>query len=180
MAGPASKEQGEITFFGEVDRHPRTGAITSEYPSWFWPRQLMQLKDDLQQVNQALDLELGNKMELRAKAKELKAKIGSIEESNRKLTDVQQDKVKGYIAEFEPEIARMMPVRSKMRFGTADPHKENEMDETPCIKVDAGLARDLGVRCEKGKVTRQGAQKMWKILRRRLGEDSNVEILRKD
>jgi chromosome segregation ATPase len=174
------KEEGEIVFFGEVDRNPRTGAISSEYPSWFWPRQLESLKDELRRTDQALDAGVGSKMELRAKQRELKAKVESIEAANKGLTDTQKDKVRLHLQDLEPEIARLMPNASKMKLGTADPHKEVEYDEVPCIKVDAGLARDLGVRVEKGKVTRAGAQKMWKIMRRRLGEESNIEALRKE
>ena len=174
------KVDGEITFFGEVDRNPRTGAISSEYPSWFWPRQLESLKDELRRTDQALDTGVGSKMELKAKQRELKQRVDAIESANKGLNDAQKDKVRLHLAELEPEIARLMPTASKMRLGTADPHKEVEYDEVPCIKVDAGLARDLGVRVEKGKVTRAGAQKMWKIMRRRLGEESNVEALRKD
>jgi chromosome segregation ATPase len=174
------KVEGEITFFGEVDRNPRTGAISSEYPSWFWPRQLESLKDELRRTDQALDTGVGSKMELKAKHRELKQRIESIEAANKGLSDTQKDKVRLHLSELEPEIARLMPTASKMRSGAADPHKEVEYDETPCIKVDAGLARDLGVRTEKGKVTRAGAQKMWKIMRRRLGEESNVESLRKE
>jgi len=180
MAVPAKQADGDITFFGEVDRNPRTGAITSEYPSWYWPRQLESLKDELRRVDQALDTGVGSKVELKAKQRDLLAKVDSIESCNKGLNDVQKDKVRGHLRELEPEIARLMPCDSKMRSGKADPHKEIEYDETPCIKVDAGLARDLGVRVDKGRVTRAGAQKMWKIMRRRLGEESNIEALRKE
>jgi hypothetical protein len=51
---------------------------------------------------------------------------------------------------------------------------------TPCIKVPKELADAAGIRLHRGMATRDAADKAWKIGRKKLGEESNTERLRKE
>jgi hypothetical protein len=53
----------------------------------------------------------------------------------------------------------------------------------PCIEVKgdaAQIAKACNVRMTKGKVSRDGAAKIWKILGKAIGERTNTENLRRD
>jgi chromosome segregation ATPase len=180
MAEEAKQEKGEIVFFGEVDRHPK-GGYSSDYPAWYFPRQLEELKEELRGKEDALDVPgISRRQELRQQVAELKHRIQDIESSKPKLTAKQKDDLAVRARELGDEISRAMPPRSDMMKGLADAHEEVRRMTEPCVKVDAELARACGVPLSKGLATRDGATKVWKIANRALGEASNVERLRRD
>ena len=74
--------------------------------------------------------------------------------------------------------------RKDMEKGLADAHEEARRMSQPCIELKDDLitfAKNCDVVVNNtGKVSRKGAEKMWKIASRLLGELSNTESLRKD
>ena len=71
-----------------------------------------------------------------------------------------------------------------MRKGLADAREEMKRMTEPCIEVrgDAmNIAKACNVKITKGKVSRDGAAKVWKILGKALGDSpTNIEHLRRD
>jgi hypothetical protein len=181
MAEPEVKqEKGEIVFFGEVDRHPK-GGYSSEYPAWYFPRQLTEMKEELRAKENALEYgDNARKQELRVQVAEIKQRIHDIETSKPKLSAKQKDDLAGKTRELGDAISTSMFTRTDMQKGLADSHEEVRRMTEPCIKVDPELAKACGVPLVKGQATRDGAVKIWKIGRRFLDEPSNVEALRKD
>jgi hypothetical protein len=180
MAEEAKQEKGEIVFFGEVDRHSK-GGFSSEYPAWYFPRQLEEMKEELRGKEEALEVPgIARRQELRQQVAELKHRIHEIESSKPKLSAKQKDDLAGRMRELGEEIRSAMPPRSDMMKGLADSHEEVRRMTEPCVKIDPELARACGVPVTKGLATRDGAVKVWKIGTRALGEPSNVERLRRE
>jgi hypothetical protein len=179
MSDTKSAKKDEIVFFGEVDRHPK-GGFSSEYPAWYFENQLNDLKEELKGKEGALQLRLGDNAELAFQVGQLKTRIKDIESSNKKLTSAQTDRLSKYVNEVGEQLRDHMPPLSDMKRGLADAHVEVKKMTTPCIKVPKELADAAGIRLHRGMATRDAASKAWKIGRRKLGEESNTERLRRE
>ena len=171
-----------IKFFGKVDRDA-TGKITSEYPCYYRENDIDELKEELGKKERALergDIPSTRVPMVEGQVKRERAKLNEILKSIPKLKGAQKDKVAKLRTELGKEITEAQFTRSEMRGGRVDPHKEVRRMTEPSIKVDPDVAKEMGVKVVNGKVSRKGAEKMWKILGKVLGEETNVETLRKE
>jgi len=179
-AEPISSEK--ITFFGKVDRNNR-GNISSEYPAWALKAQFDDLKESVSR-NERL-LESGNVVPserpyLVETLEKEKRRLNEIEESMPKLTTKQKDDAYAAYKELSNKIAESLFSRDEMRLGLADAHEEARRMVNPVIDVDPKFAAACGVTPKNGKVSRNEASRMFKIMGAYLGEKTNVEYLRKD
>jgi hypothetical protein len=181
MAVDTQEKESGIVFFGEVDKHPK-GGYSADYPAWYFPRQVEQLKDELRGKEEALSYPdiARSRPELREETERLKRRIQDIESSKPKLTVGQKDRLAGLVKELGDEISSAMPTYAAMRRGTADAHEEVRRMTESCVKVPPELALAAGINLSKGRASRDRATVAWKIGMRLLGEQSNSETLRKE
>ena len=176
-------------FFGAIDR-TKDGRISSQVPAWSMATHIDELNENI--ASRERNLERGMipydaVHQVKEELKVDKEKLDKILSSKPKLTDVEQDEVYKVYKSFSKDIKDMMFSRSEEKKGLASPHEEARRMIDPIIKVNektAQLCKDNGVKVtetrEGLKVSRNGATKVWKIIGRYLGENSNAEYLRKD
>lgn len=176
-----------IQFFGEVDRHPITHKITSEYPAYMFAPNI----DDLEQEVNSLDLaikngnidpeQLGNaKEELSAK----KEKLTQIESSFPNFDSGQKDRVDKARKDAAKHIRDYQFSYTDMNKGTASAHEEADRMTKHFIPIaDVELAKKCNISgtVHSGvfRTSRTGMETFWKILSGSLGESTNTETLRK-
>lgn len=183
-----------MNLFGEVDK-TKEGKIKSEYPSWYFDREH---KDDLVESirhnKDALERDTvpaERRGEFREQLKKQEDLLKKIDASEPHLSEAEIDDISKIVVKASgapsgtlgAKIADAMFKRSDMERGTTDAHEEARRISTPCIKLDEkeieyAKACDVAISHD-GKVTRKSAEKIWKILRRVIGENSNTELLRR-
>jgi len=185
------KDNG-IQFFGELDRKGKQadGAIASEYPAWYFITNLENLKEEIANDERRLGRLKAQKIfdpEQHARMEEdlqgRKEKYERAVNSRPKLGATQKDEVWRAYQNLGGEIREALFTRSQMNIGSVDPHEEvRRMTEAriPVTSLSPELAKNLGVKVQNGKISRSQAERAWKILGRSLGEETNIEALRKD
>ncbi len=185
--------EDKIQFFGEVDKNknqPDKG-FGGEYPGWYFdgPRgQLATLKEEirgLEKQNEIGAITKAQMLENEGEIEEKQKKYDTIVKSRPKLSGVNKDKVAGWCDELGEKIADAMYTYKAENRGTASPQDEANRMTYPCVDVPKELAKVCGIQDIPAgggpiRVTRTQAEKMWKISRKALGEQSNVETLRKE
>ena len=73
-----------------------------------------------------------------------------------------------------------MPTRKQAKDGLVDPYRELKRLKTKHIKIDPEIAKACGVKAVQGKISGDEANKCYQILGKALGENTIVEVLRKD
>lgn len=171
-----------FSFFGEVDKIK--GQIGSEYPAWTMPHQLDTLREGIGQKERTLKTgyvgDVEATMRVREDLKKEKARLEEIVKSKPKLTAKQKEDVATEYGKLKNMIAESLFSRSDMKLGLADAHEEADRMTLPFISVDKEIAAACNVPTFGGKVSRDGASKMYKIIGRYLGDRTNVEYLRKN
>ena len=174
-----------MEFFGEIDKNAR-GMIQSEYPAWYFDSQIVMLKEEIGSSERAL--EMGrippeNVPYARAELQMMKEKLYRIKDSRPKLSDGERDRLNRRYKELSAKIGESLFDRSSMMFGIASPNQEAKRMTESCISLDEPL-QELAIACnvkvDDGKVSRNGAAKVFKIIGKLLGESTNLEVLRKD
>lgn len=174
-----------ISFFSESDMN-KNGKIASEYPMWYNPNMIEEIREEIKRDEFMVDNGLVADSKVTAVRNRLvgsKKKLEEIENSKPKLSTEEENKLKKAKDEIAKEIKNALFSRSQMLKGLADGHEEARRMATPTIKVSAEMV-DLVKACNipiyDGKMSRNDAQKAWKIASRYFGDMSNVESLRKD
>jgi hypothetical protein len=178
-------EKANFQIFGSVDLDSK-GKIKSTYPSWYFEH----LKDDLQnevdRLENQIRLDQIPRSELpiaKERLKQKQDKLMNLDNAALELRGKQKDRVNSAYGELGAKISESMFSRDDMRKGLADARQEMQRMTEPCIEVRGDIkhmAEACNVKVGKGKVSRDGAAKVWKILGKALGERTNVEHLRKD
>jgi len=179
-------EKADFQIFGSVDLTDK-GQVKSVYPSWYFDY----LRDDLQNEVDRIETDIRNdkipRSELsvaRDRLKQKQEKLLNLDQAALTLRGKQKDKVSKVYDDLGKEIKDRLFSRDDMKKGLADPREEMKRMTEPCIEVrgDAmNIAKACNVKITKGKVTRDGASKVWKILGKALGDSpTNVEALRRD
>ena len=175
----------DITFFGEADLNPK-GKISSEYPGWYNDTQIQDLKEQITVEENAISKGWVSKDQLgeaQDRLNQKKERLDRILESKPKMDGASKDKVDKVRNELGKTIAEGMYSRSDMMRGLADPHEEMRRMTRKGITLSpeqASFAKACGVPMEGRNVSRTGAEKVWKILSKSLGEPANIERLRRD
>jgi hypothetical protein len=178
-------EKANFQIFGSVDLNDK-GQVMSAYPSWYHDHLRDELQNEVDRMETEIKFDRIPKSEL-AIAKERLAqkqsKLLNLDNAALELRGKQKDKVYGVYNELGGKISESMFSRSDMSKGLADARTEMIRMTEPCIEVKgdaAQFAKACNVRIIKGKVSRDGAAKMWKISGKALGERTNTENLRRD
>lgn len=175
-------ENSDFQMFSEVDINSH-GNVGSYMPAWAYDQLIEDLKADISgdeiKVRQA-NISVDKIAELQRTIKRKKERLDEIESSRPKIDS---DVVSGLEKGLGEKIADSMFTRTEMERGTADAHTEARRMVQPCIKLsdtEANFAIGCNVVPNKDKmVSRNQAAKIWKIARRYLGENSNIETLRR-
>jgi hypothetical protein len=179
------EEKAEFTIFGSADLSEK-GKVKSQYPSWYFDHLKDELQNDISRIETDLKFDRIPKSEVAITQERLAQKKEKQKELDRSCVELKgkkKDQVAGVYSELGEKISEQMFSRSDMKKGLADAREEMKRMTEPSIEVKGDaykLAQACNVRVTKGKVTRDGAGKIWKILGKALGNHSNVEHLRKD
>ena len=187
MARPQKEEREEkYKVFGDVDRDEK-GKISSQYPSWYHSTQIDELEESVRRKEYQLSNDLvpaSEKNITRERLSQEKDRLNKIKASKPKISGMEEDEIKNMSNELGDKIKESMFTRSDMDKGLADAHEEARRMSEPCIEIksenQAEFAKSCGIKIpSNGKISRNQAEKMWKIQKRILGDISNTEILRK-
>jgi hypothetical protein len=180
------KEKADFSIFGSVDLSDK-GKVMSTYPSYYFDHMKDALREEITVTENQLSMDLVPHTEVgvtRERLSQKKAKLKEIENSIPQLRGKDKDRIAKAYDELGTEIKERLPSRSDMMKRLADPHREVKMMTEPQIKLRGDqlqLARACNVKVHKdGMVTRTGAEKVWKIAGKILGEATNTEHLRRD
>ena len=178
-----------IKFFGKVDMN-KQGNIASEIPAWAMTTHIDELQESIDSRGRALEsgsIPFDNIQYQREELKKEKEKLNAIVESRPKLSELEENKLRKIQKEITPEIKNSMFTRSEMHMGLASPHEEVRRMIEPIIGINkeaAEICEHNGIRVtKKGNsvfVSRNGATKLWKLIGKYFGEQTNVEALRRD
>jgi len=175
-----------IKVFGKEDRTPR-GKPSSEYPSWYFTEEKEKIKDSISSKEQALKsgfIPPESRNQYEALLNVERERLEAIEESTPKLTGTERDAIEKSCKEMGDKIRDSKFSRSEMEKGLADPHEEARRMVSPVIEIksqhEAEFAKMCGIEIKDGKVSRNQAERMWKIQRAMLGEDRDTNRLRRD
>ena len=178
-------EKTPFQIFGSVDLNDK-GVVKSTYPAWYFEHLRDDLKNEIDRMQTQISMETIPRSEMQVTKERLfqkKEKLKEIDSTTVELKGKQKDRVAKVYDELGGAIGDRLFSRSDMKKGLADAHEEMKRMTEPCIPVtgDAmSLAKAANVKTIKGKVTREGAAKIWKILGKALGSNTNTEFLRRD
>ena len=178
-------EKTPFQIFGSVDLNDK-GVVKSTYPSWYFDHLKEDLRNDIDRMRTQIDMDLIPRSELQTAKERLfqkREKLKELDSATVELKGKQKDRVAKVYDELGRAIGDKLFTRSDMMKGLADAHEEVKRMTEPSIPVtgDAmSLAKACNVKTVKGKVTREGAAKIWKILGKALGDRTNTEHLRRD
>jgi len=175
----------DIEFFGGIDRKEGKpdSYITSEYPAWMFDRPVEDLQEEIARMEREINRgaippeQIARNKEL---LKSRKAKLELIQEQRPKLNDVTKDEFYKHYKELSKGIQDSMFTRSEMMLGTANAHEEAARMITPSILISPEIAKMCNLKTVDGKISRNEAQRAWKMLGKTLGEPTNAEVLRRD
>lgn len=178
-------EDGGVSFFGEVDLN-RKGEVGSFFPAWSYTQLIEDLKERIGEKERAIKsgaLEAEVLVRTKDELANLKERCNAILESRPKIDNDKLNSVANSVGE---KISEAMFTRDEREKGLADAHEELRRWTEPCIKLEgeeALMALGANVKgVKKGNsymVTRTGAEKLWKIVRKALGESANTAMLRR-
>ena len=173
-----------ITFFGAVDRKDKRadGSILSTEPAWAMEQSINDLKEEITGIDGRLrrgEVPSNEVENARSEMKKLKSRHDEIVGSKPKLCAKDKDELAAFRTDLAEKISVSLPTHDAIHKKLVDPRREMNFQKTPCIKVDTGLAKSMGIEPNsKGQVSRDEAVMMWKIASKCLGEDSYSEALR--
>jgi hypothetical protein len=175
----------DTKIFGSVDRDSK-GKIISEFPAWYFDQQKDELERGIAQDELALDQEAipyPAKAKFREKLSQRKERLGKIEEETPKLRGSEKDAIFKMREEMGGSIGDAHFTRSQREKGLADAHEEVRRMTEPIIRVtsehQAGFIKDCGITIRDGKITRNEAEKVYKIASKMLEQPTDIEYLRR-
>jgi len=176
-------ESGNIQFFGEIDLN-RDGKIVSDMPAWYFDMHIEDLEENISRKERMLESGkmVGENVPLiRGQIKQEREKLKKILDSKPSLNDKQRDRCWKAYEKLQQQIKDTMPTRKETKNGLVNPRDElKRLKDVKHITIDPTIASACGVKADHGKITGDQANKCYKILGKVLGENTNVERLRKD
>ncbi|MCK5616850.1 hypothetical protein KAR91_84090 [Candidatus Pacearchaeota archaeon] len=173
--------------FGKEDKNEKTGQIASEYPAWYFESHIQELQETIDRKERALsrgDIPMDAIPETKAAIAREKSKLDAIMGSKPTPSIPEKDKLSKIYKALSAKISETLFKRSAMEWGTADAHEEAKRMVQPIISLDKeelGLAKSCGIKPDgNGKVSRNNAAKIFKLIGKLIGEPTNIEVLRED
>lgn len=177
----------DVNFFGAVDRKGKRedGAVTSEYPAFYFHTQYDELEEETAKAERNLERGLVPASEvpyIKAEIERNKDRLIEIQKAHPRLEGRQKDAVYNLYKELAAQIQDSMYTRTDMKKGLVDAHEEARRMSQPIISVKGNekFFHNMGIKAHKGKISRNQASRAYKIMGKALGENTNVERLRKD
>lgn len=174
-----------IKIFGDVDRDAR-GNIKSEMPAYYFDERHEDLKRVVSETQRQLDddaVPQPARARVREALRARKERMQRIEESKPILNDRSREEFGKLRKDLGEKLKESHASQSELDKRLVDAHEEARRMKEPCIKIEsdkmAKMAQECGVRIVNGKISRDGADKMWKITSKILGEPTDVEYLRR-
>jgi hypothetical protein len=178
-----------IRFFSKIDMKTTDGKtrVVSEYPAWYFDHIKEELQENIRQNKFILENDRGitreKRIEVSQQLERMESKFSEIEGGVPEMNAVDKDKVAKARVDLTKQIKDSLFSRSQMQKGLADAHKEAKRMTEPCIKLSPEaeeVASWCGVKASGGKLNRNDATRVWKIVGKYLGEETNIEAYRKD
>lgn len=177
-----AQDNSPVQFFGEVDFNPK-GQVGSTYPGWMFPRLIEDLEEQIDYENRQLKDQLLDAVQKATIQESITKKKDRLQKIIDSRPDLDKDEVNSVRSSLGEKIKESLFTYDQMQKGTADAHKELARMKDPCIKLDGKeLEYALGARVQISsdkKVSRDSAAKIYKMVSAYLGEDSNIEALRR-
>lgn len=177
-------------FFGGIDRKggDENGEILSELPAYMHERQIEELEGEKNKLKGQMDrgeIPPGDVMLQKVRLSQMDEKIQAIASSRCIFTETQKKDLEKEFEYIKAELPLAHHTRSEMELSLVDAHIEADRMSKPCVKIkNLDFARECGLRPVGGKITRNEADKYYRILGSNLypnGEENlNVEYLRRD
>lgn len=175
----------DMKIFGSVDRDSK-GKITSEFPAWYFDQQKEELERGIAQDEMALSQEAipyPAKAKFREKLAQRKERLEKINEETPKLSGREEDAMLKMREEMGQSIGEAHFTRTQREKGLADAHEEVRRMTEPVIKIkserEADFIKNCGIKIKDGKITRNEAEKVYKIASKLLGQPTDIEYLRR-
>jgi len=178
----AQVNKDDIVFFNEIDLK-KDGSISSEYPCWFFDVHIEEMKESIASKKRQLKLGLVHPEmvgRVQAEVENQEKRMKEIENSKPKLSGAAQDFAYGEYKKLCDQLSDSMPTRREDRQGFVRPHEELQRLNTPYVSVDPKIAAACGIKGSKGKITGKQAARCVQIIGKALGENTNIERLRRD
>lgn len=172
----------EIQFFGEIDRN-KEGNVSSDMPAWFFDAQIDEMEEAVGRKRRELDkgdVPIQHYPLKKQQLKNLEAKLEKINASKPRLQGGQKTQFANEYHKLQNLIADSMPTRREDRMGYVSPREELNRCKTHHIQMDPGVAKSCGIKLVKGKATGDQAAKAYKMIGKQIGENTNIERIRKE
>lgn len=177
-----------IKFFGAVDRERNdiNGKILSAYPAWYYDEKIDRMKDDIiVRENRIVNGRVPSDRieEERNALDERKKRLKGIIQSKPKLTGKERDEVSKFFKHLRDQVINRLPSRTDVLKGTVEIRGEVMWKKKPSIGVEGfvPLCEALGLTMpEKKMISGHQAMLALKVLGKLLGEETNIERLRRD
>ena len=178
----------KIEFFGSMDRKGKKAEneTSSEYPAWFFDNKIDDLKYEIEKNENRIKMNLIPEREVgktREETKRLQEQLNSIMRSKPKLTGKDQDTLVKVYENLTKQIGDSMYSRTEMKKGLVSAHEEARRRMQPIISVDADCQSILSkfkIKNANGKISRNQADRVAKIIGKLIEAPSNMEYYRKD
>lgn len=175
--------ESKIRFFGEIDMNDQTGAIRSDMPAWFFDVHIENLREGIERKARGVGLNLYAPDQILRVKEEIameREKLAEIEKSCPALSDAQKDRCFRAYESLKAQISDTMPTRKEAKNGLVSPHEELKRLKAKHISIAPEIAKACGVHVVHGKISGDEANKCFQILGKSLGENINIERLRRD
>lgn len=178
----------KIEFFGAVDKQGKhkDGKITSHIPAWYLEQHIDELNEEINRYNNSIKNRRIPDQEIpkaREEMKKLKDRRDMILSSKPKLTGKTIDMLNGIYKDLSDQIGDSMFTYSEMQKGLVSGHEEARRMVNPIINVSnecAEILPKLGITPRDGKISRNEASKIVKVIGKLTDQPTNVEYFRKD
>ena len=178
----------KVQFFGAVDRKrkEKQGEIASALPAWYFPRKIEELQEGIARKKRDLEgdsVHASVRPQIKRDLEVEQGRLDEIMKSKVVLKGKDKDEGKTLYDEMGKQIQDSMFTTLEMKKGFADPHEEARRMKEPIISVDSkyeGVFKNLGLKPRNGKISRDEAAIVYKIMGKSLGENTNTERLRRD
>lgn len=179
-----SKDSDGIRFFGEIDCNEIDGSIKSHMPAWYHETHIEELRESTSRKERMIERGLVQPDQVPILRNEIageKARLKAIEESRPNLEGKHKDMAYKAYKNLEAQIRDSMPTRKETKQGLVNPQEElKRLKDARHISLSPEIAKACGVKAYRGQLTGDQANKCYQILGKALGENTNVERLRRD
>jgi hypothetical protein len=174
----------DIKWFGEVDYNDK-GKLAADYPAYYFMNNVHELEEEIRTFEEDINdgVYTGPKVrEAKEKLRTMKERHESIVNSKPNLSGVQKDKVSKSLDELCDSIKASHFTYDERWKQECDPHEELRRQKNPCIdirdSVVGSFAKEKGINVKNGKISRDDAMVMAKIMANVLDKQLNINYKR--